>query len=206
MGLSLAERLALRKQQETGNAVHDNLSKPVPSMGQSAEHSSTPQTTSSNDGEGKEEIQSSAQETQVQTPSPPVRVGSSPANEKNSLVTNELVNAVKQEQSIDDLLDVQAFDRGILSQGAITVEDIVPRIEQLNSLSDMDAENEMRLLKAALMANPAAVSLMMPEHVGTLVSTLRRITKEAIVASEKPKKEKKASTKITANLELADDF
>lgn len=115
-------------------------------------------------------------------------------------------------ESIDDLLDrkMMSTEERILEEAQIVTADIVPRIRQLESLSDMEAENEMKLLKAALMANPEAVSLMLPTDVGLLTATLRRITKEAMIEAAskvKPKKEKKVDAKnIQAMLADVDDF
>jgi hypothetical protein len=191
MGMTLAERLAARKQQETDNGTDTARLDTQTTQTEAPERQQATQVeqTVVNDEKTTNITPTNAQS------NPPV-----------SLVSAELLDAVRKEQTVEDILDTKLYDRGILSQGNITVEDIVPRIEQLNNLSEMDAEQEMKLLKAALMANPAAVSLMLPEHVGTLVSTLRRITKEAIVSNEKAKKTPKASTKVTANMELAEDF
>jgi hypothetical protein len=81
----------------------------------------------------------------------------------------------------DMMLD--EIDSTIFKQATLAAEDIVPRIRQLNSLTEADLPNEMKLLRDALMANPAAVSLMMPEDVGLLVIALRKITQEAVIAS-----------------------
>lgn len=96
-----------------------------------------------------------------------------------------LVEAIQHEMSIDPT---------ILKEAELVTADIIPRIRQLASLSDIQTENEMKLLKAALMANPQAVSLMLPEDVGMLVVALRRITKEAILAEVE--KKAKGKTKV----------
>ena len=81
------------------------------------------------------------------------------------------------------------------------------RIKQLEDLSGDDLKNEMMNLKKALLENPQACMLLLPEEIGSLVSSLRKITGIAIAtASAKTKKapgEKKASKKMTAQ-ELAD--
>lgn len=136
---------------------------------------------------------------------------------KNTVIEalNKEVKKLEEEEkieSIDDLLDrkMMSTDERILEEAQIVTADIVPRIRQLESLSDMEAENEMKLLKAALMANPEAVSLMLPTDVGLLTATLRRITKEAMIEAAskvKPKKEKKVDAKgIQAMLADVDDF
>lgn len=65
--------------------------------------------------------------------------------------------------------------------------EISQRIAQLNELSDADLKNEMQSLKAAILENPAATSLLMDEDVGKMVAALRRITGFAISQASKPK-------------------
>jgi hypothetical protein len=108
----------------------------------------------------------------------------------NNVLTNEEVADIVL--TPENVLDIK-MDETILAEAAITVDDIIPRIRALNSLSDMQVEREMPLLKAALLANPAAVSLMLPTDVGLLVASRRRITQEAIIATA-AKKEKKPKT------------
>lgn len=118
----------------------------------------------------------------------------------------------KKEPTLDDLLDAPlgVTNKAIAEEAAIVTADIVPRIRQLNSLSDAQLEVEMKLLKAALMANPEAVALMLPEDVGEMVVALRRITKEAVVAAEAKaasgKKGTKSKTTKSGQMEIADDF
>ena len=85
--------------------------------------------------------------------------------------------------------------------------EISQRIKALESLSGDDLKNEMINLKKALLENPQACMLLLPEEIGSMVSHLRKITGIAIAtASAKTKKapgEKKASKKMTAQ-ELAD--
>lgn len=119
---------------------------------------------------------------------------------------------VSTEASIDDLLDapMMSTEQRILQEAQIVTADIIPRIRQLNSLSDMEAENEMKLLKAALMANPEAVALMLPTDVGLLVQSLRRITKEAVIEAaskvKKPKEKKIDAQSMQQMLADVDDF
>lgn len=145
--------------------------------------------------------------------------------EKGMPSTTQIVEAIKKIEAeekkevvkevepsdLDRLLDAPLgkVDSYIADEAAIVTADIVPRIRQLNSLSDMEAESEMKLLKAALMANPEAVALMLPEDVGELVVCLRRITKESILAIAEGKAKKPAKEKVdkAAMLNLtADDF
>ena len=126
--------------------------------------------------------------------------------------SKEVTKKQVTEDSLDALLDapIGMINKQIAEDAAIACADIVPRIRQLNSLSDMEAENEMKLLKNALMANPEAVALMLPEDVGELVVCLRRITKESILAiaegkAKGKKKEPAVDKKAFASLS-ADDF
>ena len=66
--------------------------------------------------------------------------------------------------------------------------DLLPRLAALQSISDDKLQDEMRLLKKALMENPAACALMLPQDVGQLVTALRRLTGEQLaLAAAKPK-------------------
>lgn len=128
-----------------------------------------------------------------------------------SNMLDSLIEAVEKEvasSSLDDLLDqpLGTVNKQIAEEAAIAVADIIPRIRQLQSLSDMEVEAEMPLLKNALMANPEAVSLMLPTDVGELVVALRRITKEAVVTAEAKKKPAKAKKVDISNYSEVDDF
>lgn len=112
------------------------------------------------------------------------------------VIKTNLVEAISDSKLIEE--DIGKINETILRDAELTTADIVPRIRQLASLSDADIEGEMSLLKAALMANPQAVSLMLPEDVGLLVVSLRRITKESILAEAEKKatKSKPKASKI----------
>ena len=79
--------------------------------------------------------------------------------------------------------------------------EISQRIKTLEGMSGDDLKNEMMDLKKALLENPQACMLLLPEEIGSLVSSLRKITGIAIAtASAKTKKapgEKKAAKKMT---------
>ena len=82
------------------------------------------------------------------------------------------------------------------------------RIKQLEELSGDDLKNEMMNLKKALLENPQACMLLLPDEIGAMVSSLRKITGIAIAtASAKTGKKKSESSpkakKMTAE-ELAD--
>lgn len=113
----------------------------------------------------------------------------------------------------DEEMDIlgMPIEEHIYNDAMIATMDIIPRIRALNSLDDYCAENEMRLLKDALLANPEAVALMLPQDIGELVRTQRRIMKEEILGAV-AKKAKRTPTKaaITDPTELRglteDDF
>ena len=81
------------------------------------------------------------------------------------------------------------------------------RIKQLEELSGDDLKNEMINLKKALLENPQACMLLLPEEIGSMVSHLRKITGIAIAtasAKTNKKKEPKAAGKKMTAQELAD--
>ena len=93
--------------------------------------------------------------------------------------------------------------------------DLVPRLEALASFSEADLPNEMQSLKNALIKNPEACSLMLPEHLGMLVAALRRVTGQALASAQKAKASKSTKTpkpkaltaaEISSMLADADDF
>ena len=80
------------------------------------------------------------------------------------------------------------------------------RIKQLEELSGDDLKNEMMNLKKALLENPQACMLLLPDEIGSMVSALRKVTGIAIAtASAKTKKtgEKKSAAKKMTPEELA---
>ena len=85
--------------------------------------------------------------------------------------------------------------------------EISQRIKQLEELSGDDLKNEMMDLKKALLENPQACMLLLPEEIGSMVSSLRQITGIAIAtasAKTSKKKEPKAAGKKLTAQELAD--
>lgn len=80
--------------------------------------------------------------------------------------------------------------------------DIKERIVQLCSLSDDDLRPAMTDLKAALMENPDAVALMLPQDIGEMVKALRRITGEALAIASAPKAKGKPKQKALTAEEL----
>lgn len=86
--------------------------------------------------------------------------------------------------------------------------DIQQRIAELAALGDEDLKGAMDELKRALMDNPAACSLMLPEDIGQMVVALRRITGTALVTATKPKSKAAKAKSIQELLDapLPDDF
>ena len=85
----------------------------------------------------------------------------------------------------------------------MSVDEISQRISQLETLMGDDLRNEMSALKQAILENPSACSLLLDQDIGKLVSSLRRITGQAIASAAakatKPKAEPKAKpAKLTA--------
>ena len=61
--------------------------------------------------------------------------------------------------------------------------EISQRIKTLEAMSGDDLKNEMVDLKKALLENPQACMLLLPEEIGSLVSSLRKITGIAIATA-----------------------
>ena len=84
--------------------------------------------------------------------------------------------------------------------------EISQRIKTLEAMSGDSLKDEMVDLKKALLENPQACMLLLPEEIGSLVSSLRKITGIAIAtasAKTSKKKEPKASAKKMTPEELA---
>lgn len=103
-------------------------------------------------------------------------------------------------------------DEVVMSQDpAITeaAKRIQDKIHGLRSLDDENLKGAMDDLKRALMQNPAACALMLPEDVGSMVEALRRITGEAAIttkASKKAKKEETGRILTAEEVEQLEDF
>lgn len=69
--------------------------------------------------------------------------------------------------------------------------EVIQRIRSLEALAEEDLKGAMDELKQALLQNPAATALLLPEDIGEMVAQLRRITGQACAEAAKPKKEKK---------------
>ena len=85
--------------------------------------------------------------------------------------------------------------------------EISQRIKTLEAMSGDDLKNEMMNLKKALLENPQACMLLLPDEIGSMVSALRKVTGIAIAtasAKTNKKKEPKAAGKKMTAQELAD--
>jgi hypothetical protein len=77
--------------------------------------------------------------------------------------------------------------------------ELLTKIRHLSEVPEADLKTEMNQLKVALLANPAAVELMLPEDIGLMVENLRRIVGEAIAAASAPKERKTKSKQLTGD-------
>ena len=78
---------------------------------------------------------------------------------------------------------VEMSNRVVAAEAAIseieessTTAEIKERIERLTTLDGFDLKQAMDGLKALILANPSACSLLLPEDVGDMVTALRRMT------------------------------
>lgn len=101
-----------------------------------------------------------------------------------------IADAIKVEEANTTIdtgsLDGQDFISDTAAQQAYA--DILPRIDGLVALSGEALGAEMTILKKALIQNPDACALMLPEDIGKMVAALRTITGQALTeAASKPK-------------------
>lgn len=80
-----------------------------------------------------------------------------------------------------------------------SVEQVASEIKQkIARLADFEGDSlagEMAALKKALLENPAACSLLLPEEIGACVAALRRKLGIAIASASAPKEKKAAKPK-----------
>lgn len=143
------------------------------------------------------EIAAIGAETKVATAaSEAVAVKTEPVKEENVIVLATAIAEVPK-QSVPTVVEDNP-----------ATNDILPRIRELQELSGEDLTNAMKNLKAALMQNPAAVEVLLPEDIGEMVTALRRMTGQTIaVATEKKEKGvKKEKARVLTADELAAAF
>jgi hypothetical protein len=148
--LSFAEKMLLKKQQETAQAQNTPVAQAVKQL--------------------------------EEKPAP------IPAKEDTGITTTEQPSTEIDPVAVDPVV-AQAYS------------DIKEKIERLSLASDTDLKSAMKDLKAALMKNPAAVSLMEDTDIGQMVIALRKITGEALAEAAK---EKKPGRKAKENVDLSD--
>jgi len=87
--------------------------------------------------------------------------------------------------------------------------DIKAKINMLSDMSEANLPGAMKELKGALLKNPQACYLILPQDIGQMVIALRTMKNEAVVeattAKEKGPKKVKASKQLTAE-EIAQAF
>lgn len=109
--------------------------------------------------------------------------------------------APKEEEAVD-LTDIPAED-------AQAYLDIKSKLNRLSALDGSFLESAMKDLKKALMDNPQACYLILPQDIGKMVIALRAMKNEVIEAAtetkEKAPKKAKASKALTAE-EIAEAF
>lgn len=109
--------------------------------------------------------------------------------------------APKEEEAVD-LTDIPAED-------AQAYMDIKSKLNRLSALDGSFLETAMKDLKKALMDNPQACYLILPQDIGKMVIALRAMKNEVIEAAsetkEKAPKKAKASKALTAE-EIAEAF
>ena len=111
------------------------------------------------------------------------------------------VEAPKEEEAVD-LTDIPTED-------AQAYLDIKSKLNRLSALDGSFLETAMKDLKKALMDNPQACYLILPQDIGKMVIALRAMKNEVIEAAsetkEKAPKKAKASKALTAE-EIAEAF
>lgn len=83
--------------------------------------------------------------------------------------------------------------------------DVKRMIDELNTLSGWELEQAMTNLRAALLQNPSAVSLMLDEDIGKTVIAIRQIVGEAAEEAAAPKAKGGGKGKKVKAIALSDD-
>lgn len=82
-------------------------------------------------------------------------------------------------------------------ENTLSIEDIRAKISLLSTTEEGESlKKAMSELKVALLQNPAACSLMLPQDIGECVKYLTKITMKDIVEATGSKKEKNGKEKI----------
>lgn len=105
--------------------------------------------------------------------------------------------------TIEELEQTIANETAVPELGLLNIEQLQQKIALLSQTeSGQPLNNAMADLKKALLANPAACSLLLPEDVGAMVAKLRQITDKEILEANMPKK--KDSKQQTIDLKKLD--
>lgn len=95
------------------------------------------------------------------------------------------------------------MNQTITIENTLTIEEIRNKIAQLSTTDEGESlKKAMSDLKVALLKNPAACSLMLPEDIGECVKHLTKITMKDIVEAASSKKEKNGKVKVPTQEEL----
>lgn len=133
------------------------------------------------------------------TPAPAVE-------EKKEVLSTALVQAAKAEtanQEIAKAEEAEATEGNAEIRNAYA--EIAAKIDELAELSTTELTGAMSALKKSLMQNPAACELMLDEDLGKMVTALRRIVGEEIVAKKAEKSlGKKPKANSLANMSVDD--
>lgn len=125
-------------------------------------------------------------------------------NPPNAEITKAEASIEVKEEAKEELKDIPPIPAIPLPEGiSQETADIIHRIRTLSALSQEDIKSAMDSLKIALLQNPAAVAIMLPEDIGEMVKALRQITGQAIAESSKPKEKKSKKTLTPEELAAA---
>jgi hypothetical protein len=140
------------------------------------------------------------------------------AKKEESVIMAEIIRQdTKQHQELGILDNIDFKSKELEPLVKIEVKEETPsigsdpavlikyKIKELQTLSGVDLEQAMKNLKQALIQNPAACSLLLPEEVGAMVDKLRQITGQSITAA-KTSKEKKDNKKALSAEEMQSAF
>lgn len=126
--------------------------------------------------------------------------------EKKEVLSTALVQAAKAEtanQEIAKAEEAEANEGNAEIRNAYA--EIAAKIDELAELSSTELPGAMSALKKSLMQNPAACELMLDEDLGKMVTALRRIVGEEIVAKKAEKSlGKKPKANSLANMSVDD--
>lgn len=139
-------------------------------------------------------IASTVKNTETTTTTQPLSI-SSEKKEVPAEVIVKIVAAVAEEE------DHEAEVGAATPEDQQAYYDIKAKINMLSDMSESNLPGAMKELKAALLKNPQACYLILPQDIGQMVIALRAMKNEAVVTSEKTPKEKKAkaSKALTAD-------